>query len=141
MGGTGWQRAQGFRAAPVIMLDTNFLIVGLVFGSAQDSRLRQWLNAGEVVRINVIVWAEFLCGPATKNQIQLALQRVPNPELLLQEDAVRGAELFNATGRRRGSLADCLIAATRLRLGSAIATENLLDFRPFEPMGLRIVSV
>ena len=125
----------------MIMLDTNFLIVGLVSGSAQDSRLRQWLNAGEVVRVNVVEWAEFLCGPATKDQIHLALQRVPNPEVLLPEDAVRGAELFNATGRRRGSLADCLIAATCLRVNAAMATENIADFRPFEPMGLRIVSV
>ena len=112
----------------------------LVPGSPQDHRLRQWLGAGETFGINVIVWAEFLCGPVTADQIQLASQFVPNPEVLLPDDAVRGAQLYNATGRRRGSLADCLIAASCLRLNSAIATENLADFRPFEPMSLRILT-
>ena len=56
------------------------------------------------------------------------------------EHAARGAELYNATGRRRGSLADCLIAATCLRLNAAIATDNVADFRLFEPMGLRVLS-
>jgi predicted nucleic acid-binding protein len=88
----------------------------------------------------VIVWAEFLCGPVTEDQIRLASQLFPRPEVLLPEDAARGAELYNATGRLRGSLADCLIAATCLGLNAAIATENVADFRPFEPMGLRVIS-
>ena len=124
----------------MIVLDTNFLIMGLVPGSAHDSRLRQWLQTGEILAVNVIVWAEFLCGPVTADQIRLASQLFPRPEVLLPEDAARGAELYNATGRRRGSLADCLIAATCLRLNAAIATDNVADFRPFEPMGLRVIN-
>jgi predicted nucleic acid-binding protein len=124
----------------MIVLDTNFLVMGLVPGSAQDSRLRRWLQAGEILAVNVIVWAEFLCGPVTADHIRLASQLCPRPEVLLPEDAARGAELYNATGRRRGSLADCLIASTCLRLNAAIATENVADFRPFEPLGLRVLS-
>jgi len=124
----------------MIVLDTNFLVMGLVSGSAQDKRLRQWLEAGEVLAVNVIVWAEFLCGPVTPSHIDLASQLCSHPEVLLPEDAARGAELYNATGRRRGSLADCLIAATCLRLNAPIATDNVADFRPFEPMGLRVLS-
>jgi predicted nucleic acid-binding protein len=37
-------------------------------------------------------------------------------------------------------LADGLIAATCLRLNASIATDNVADFRPFEPMGLQIMS-
>jgi len=124
----------------MIVLDTNFLVMGLVPGSAQDSRLRHWLEDGEIVAVSVIVWAEFLCGPVKEEHIRLASQLLPSPAVLLPEDAARGAELYNVTGRRRGSLADCLIAATCLRLDAAIATENLADFRPFEPMGLRVFS-
>jgi predicted nucleic acid-binding protein len=65
---------------------------------------------------------------------------LPNPEPLLPADADRAADLYNATGRRRGSLADCLIAATCLRLGASLATANVGDFRGFEPMGLRLVQ-
>ncbi len=124
----------------MIVLDTNFLIMGLVAGSPQDSQLRRWLEAGETLAVNVIVWAEFLCGPVTADQVRLASQLVPRPEVLLPEDAARGAELYNLIGRRRGSLADCLIAATCLRLNAAIATDNVGDFRLFEPAGLRVVS-
>ena len=47
----------------VIHLDTSFLIRGLVHGSAEDRRLRDWLKKGETLGMSVIAWAEFLCGP------------------------------------------------------------------------------
>ena len=80
-----------------------------------------------------------LCGPLSDDDALAATKLLPNPEPLLASDAARAAELFNATGRRRGSLADCLIAATCLRLAARLATENLADFRRFEPMGLQII--
>jgi predicted nucleic acid-binding protein len=126
-----------------VVLDTNFLIGALTPGTPQDRQLRQWLTAGEAVRISVIVWFEFLCGPAagvTPDQVRLAAGVVGEPEALSGADASRGAELFNATGRRRGSFADCLIAATALRLGATVATANVDDFRRFAPMGLQIAS-
>ena len=86
----------------MIFLDTNFLIMGLVPGSAPDGCLRQWLQSGETLAVNVIVWAEFLCGPVTPDQIHLADQLLPRPEVLLPEDAMRVAQLYNSTGRRRG---------------------------------------
>lgn len=122
----------------MIFLDTNFLIAGLVCNSNQDLRLREWLGREEEIRINVIVWAEFLCGPVMSDHIRLASGLFPNPEALLPSDAALAAELYNATGRRRGSLADCLIAATCLRLKAALATNNLSDFQRFAPMGLSL---
>ncbi len=124
----------------MIFVDTNLLISGMVHNSGADVLLRQWLREEQDLRINVIVWAEFACGPVSPEQLKLATVLFPQPEPLLAVDAMRGAELFNTTGRRRGSLADCLIAATCLRLGAAIATANVADFRVFAPMGLSLVE-
>lgn len=82
--------------------------------------------------------AEFLCGPLNPDQGPLAAALFPRPELFTPDDAARAADLFNATGCRRGSLLDCMIAATALRAGAALATENPDDFRRFEPLGLRL---
>ena len=124
----------------MIHLDTNFLIASLTPASAESRQVSQWLEAGEPVGLSVIAWAEFLCGPVTPRQTALAAGAFPDPVALIPEDAARAANLFNATGRRRGSLADCLIAATCLRLGASIATNNAQDVRRFTPMGLRVTS-
>jgi predicted nucleic acid-binding protein len=124
----------------MILIDTNFLVAGLVPQSPEDLWMRKWLTGSETVALSVIVWAEFLCGPVSAKHSHLASVLFPQPEALLPEDAVVASQLFNGTGRRRGSLADCLIAATCLRLNAAIATNNLNDFRPMEAMGLRIAD-
>jgi predicted nucleic acid-binding protein len=124
----------------VILLDTNFLIAALTPGSRQDIQFQIWLNNNEIVRTSIMVWAEFLCGPVTSVQVDIATSLMRDPHPILLQDAARGAELFNATGRRRGSLADCLIAASCLRLGAQLATENRDDFLCFERMGLRLIE-
>lgn len=53
-------------------------------------------------------------------------------------DAVRAAERFNLTGRRRGSFTDCLIAAAALNAGATIATSHPADFRRFP--GLNVLA-
>ena len=58
------------------------------------------------------------------------------PEAFLVQDALRAAELFNLTGRRSRSLADCQIAAVALRVGARVATTNVEDFGPFQAHGL-----
>lgn len=122
----------------MIHLDTNFLSASLSPATAESRRVSGWLSAGEAVSLSVITWAEFLCGPVTPQQTALATAAFPDPVALLPQDAARAADLFNATGRRRGSLADCLIAATCLRLGASIATNNTPDFQRFAPLGLRL---
>ena len=124
----------------MIHFDTNFLIFTLIPGSAEDRRVLALRAAGESFNISAMAWAEFRCGPVTAEDVATAARMLPQTEPVTAEDAERGAELVNAGGRRRGSLADCLIAACCVRVGAELATNNLDDFRLFEPFGLRIIT-
>jgi predicted nucleic acid-binding protein len=124
----------------MIHLDTNFLIVALVPGTPQDVRVGRWLRSGEAVAMSAVGWAEFLCGPIPEKLLELAARIVTERVPLLEEDAAVAAKLFNASGRRRGSLPDCLIAATAIRIGAMLATTDLSDFRRFESSGLRLAD-
>jgi predicted nucleic acid-binding protein len=124
----------------VIHLDANFLIRALVPGTPQDESIQEWLSSREVLGISTLGWAEVLCGPLPENLAKLAEGAVTERVPVLEEDAALAADLFNATGRRRGSLADCIIAATALRFGVSLATINVSDFRRFEKFGLRLVG-
>lgn len=53
----------------MIHLDTNFLIRALVPGTPQDVQLENWITSNEPMGIDAIVWAEFLCGPLTPEQL------------------------------------------------------------------------
>jgi predicted nucleic acid-binding protein len=61
-----------------------------------------------------------------------------NPPVVLDRFiAELGAEFFNATGRR-GSLADCLIAATAV--SQDVILLSLDNFRVFESLGLKLAK-
>jgi predicted nucleic acid-binding protein len=124
----------------VIHLDTSFLIGALVMGSPQDQRLRGWLAQAISVAISSISWAEFLCGPVDEETIELAKEIVAPAEPFLVEDAAVAARFFDLGGRRRGSFADCMIAAIAVRVGAELATANHSDFKRFEPGGLKLAS-
>ena len=123
----------------MIHLDTNFIIQALVPGSPAEGKLQAWLLAGEALGISTIAWSEFLCGPVTPQDEALAQTFLAAPEPFLAVDARKAADLFNATGRRSRSLADCQIAATALRCGAPVATANRSDFAPFQSHGLVLV--
>jgi predicted nucleic acid-binding protein len=125
----------------VIHLDTSFLVRALVAHSPEASYLREWLGSGEPVRVSSIVWAEFLCGPVEEPDIALAAQVFQEPIPFTGEDATRAAKLFNLTGRRRGSLTDCMIAAIAVRSRAAMATSNPKDFQRFESAGLKMLTL
>ncbi len=123
----------------MIHLDTSFLIRALNLGTPEDRKLREWIGAGETLSMSTVAWAEFLCGPLDESEIALADQIVGQRSDFTPDQAVIAARLFNESGRRRGSLIDCMIAAAALADGAPIATENVADFRRFQNSGLKII--
>ncbi len=119
-------------------LDTSFLIRALVRGAPEDSRLRGWLREGEPVGMSAIAWSEFLCGPLSSDAVEVAELVVGDPVPFTNNEALLAAELFNNSGRRRGSLMDCMIAATAISQDAELATSNTSDFRRFVKLGLRL---
>lgn len=126
--------------ASAVHLDTSFLINALVPGTGEDQRLREWLQQGTAIAISCIAWAEFLCGPVSREDRRRARTVIGTPVALAEDEAAQAAELFNISGRRRGTLPDCLIAAAALKTGATLATSNAGDFRRFERAGLKVIS-
>jgi predicted nucleic acid-binding protein len=123
----------------MIHLDTNYLIGLLVKGSSQAVEVDTWLAVGQPLAASAVAWTEFLNGPVTPLEVTRA-------EAVLQSrivpfgrpEAVLAAELFNKTGRRRGSRFDCLVAATAIVAQAEVATVNKSDFQSFVPHGLKL---
>jgi predicted nucleic acid-binding protein len=123
----------------VIHLDTSFLIRALARGSPEDRALRAWVRDGEPLAMSAVAWSEFRCGPLAPRDADLAA-RLLEVHPFTSDDASLAADLFNAGGRRRGSLLDCMVAAAALRAGAPLATANPADFRRLTTSGLEIVT-
>jgi predicted nucleic acid-binding protein len=124
----------------MIHLDTSFLIRALRKRSDEDGLLRRWLRDHTDLGISAVCWTEFLCGPLAARDLHAAARIFPEPEPFLAEDSVAAAGLFNASGRRRGSLVDCMVAATAIRAGASLATADPGHFLRFESAGLKVLS-
>lgn len=121
-----------------IHLDTSFLIRALVAGTAESTRLTRWLSDDRRLHMSIVAWSEFLCGPLDAEQCALARAIVGPPAPLDERAAELAAAMFNRSGRKRGSLSDCLIAATAVRAGAPLATSNPKDFTALTALGLEI---
>ena len=122
----------------MIHIDTSFMIRALEPDSEADRKLRVWLHRYEPLAMSAIAWAEFLCGPIEPAQIELTARIVPSRVPFEEDDARIAAGLFNASGRRRGSLTDCMIAASAVRMNAKLATVNRADFQRFADSGLEL---
>ena len=122
----------------MIHLDTSFLIRALAPGSQEDARLREWIGANEPLGMSTVAWAEFLCGPVDDAALSVASMVVGRQSPFAEETALIAARLFNGSGRRRGTMIDCMIAATALAEEAAVATSNPDDFRRFKAFGLAL---
>ena len=123
----------------MIHLDTNYLIGLPVKRSAAALEVDGWLVAGESLAASAIAWTEFLNGPVTPLEVSRA-EAVLQSRIISfgQPEAALAAELFNRTGRRRGSKFDCLIAATAILAQAEVATINQSDFKVFVAHGLKL---
>lgn len=123
----------------MIHLDTNYLIGLAVRGSNPAGNVDQWLASGESLAASALVWTEFLNGPVSANEIALVESVIEERIVPFEKAAaILAANLFNQTGRRRGSRFDCLIAATAILANAELATENKNDFTPFAAHGLKL---
>jgi predicted nucleic acid-binding protein len=123
----------------MIHLDTNCLVDIQSPSSRVRSLLLSKLRLGERVSCSVLAWAEYLCGPVSAEERELSWQLIEgSPAPLDTFVAELGARFFNSTGRRRGSFADCLIAATAVSNDATLMTLNNHDFAPFESLGLKL---
>ncbi len=125
----------------MISLDANYLVAAIDPATSQHLEVIALLAAGEMFSMSAVAWAEFRCGSQeglTSEEEAAAHAMLTSIEPLTTDDAETGAELFNATGRRQRSLADCLVAATAMRLDLALATFNQQDFSRFTTHGLVI---
>ena len=123
----------------MIHLDTNYLIGLLLRGSPEETKVDQWLASDESLAASAIAWTEFINGPVTApevGQVEIVLQSQIIP--FGKAEAVLAADLFNKTGRRRGSRFDCLIAATAALHQAGLATVNQSDFKVFAAHGLKL---
>jgi predicted nucleic acid-binding protein len=123
-----------------IHLDTSFLIRALAPGSTEAAALRSWLGDGRAIAISTLVWGELLCGPLDGTSERLARRVVPAHVPLGTDEAAAAAALFNATGRRRGSFQDCIVAATAMGSGAALATSDVDDFGRLVSHGLKLAT-
>ena len=83
-------------------------------------------------------WAEFLCGPLEEAHLALVRRIVGHIASFDEETAALAAHLFNRSGRRRGTLADCMIAAAAMNAAAMLASSNPADFKRFAAEGLRL---
>jgi len=121
----------------MIHLDTNFLVDLVTIGSSGSSKIRSWLTGGVPVGTSAVAWSEFCNGPLTKAQKDAAFSVLAgNIADFTWREAELAARLFNLSGRRRGSHADCMIAAAAIIAGRPLATFNRTDFERLIPFGL-----
>lgn len=123
-----------------MFVDTGIMIRGVWRSTAEHQALERMLNEREELFASAIAWAEFTCG---KNAVR-GPQEVAHVRSLLsevvpasEEEADLAAELYNQTGRRKGTLPDCMIAATAILRKEPLLTIDE-GFKVFEALGLEL---
>ena len=126
----------------IMHLDTNLLIDLVTAGSPHIAVVRRWLEEGVQLCTSAIAWSEFCNGPHSKQQKDAVFAILEGRvEDFTVKEAEAASVLFHRTGRKRGSHADCMIAAAAICRGQKVATRNIRDFERFEEFGLKLERV
>jgi predicted nucleic acid-binding protein len=126
----------------VIHLDTNLLIDLVTAHSPQVETVHGWLKNNIPLAASAVTWSEFCNGPYSKEQkaaVHAILRGGIHP--FTEDQAEFASRLFHHTGRKRGSHADCMIAAAAFCTRQSIATRNLKDFERFIPYGVKLIPL
>ncbi len=122
----------------IVALDANFVVAALIQGTAASKQIETWVRRGWQMQISAVAWSEYMCGPVEPHIASIARRLVGIIDVFTAEEAELTAKLFNATGRRSRSHADCMIAAHAIRRDAVLATADAPDFRVFRKFGLRL---
>ena len=124
-----------------IHLDTNALIALADPSQRVVAEVRERVITGVLPATSAVAWHEFVRGPLTADEL-LRVERVVGDRIraVTRSTSELAARLFNATGRRRASTADCFIAASAIEANAELLTTNAVDFAPFVPLGLALVA-
>ena len=129
----------GVKSPAIVALDSNFLVATRKAGSAEGKRLEHWLNEGHAIEVSAVAWSEYLCGPIENDDVAITRQLISSIVPFDEARAELAARLFNQTGRRSRTHADCMIAAHAIVRQASLATLNVPDFRPFTRFGLKLL--
>jgi predicted nucleic acid-binding protein len=99
------------------------------------------IQAGALPETSAVAWHEFV-RRTLPGEERLRIERLLDGRVVAvtRSTAELAAMLFNATGRRRASTADCFIAAAAIEMGAALVTANVADFQRFEEHGLQLLT-
>jgi len=125
----------------IIQLDSNALIALADPAGVTVSLVRERVLAGVLPGACVVAWHEFVSGPLDSDEL-LRVERVVGARIIsiTRATAELAARLFNATGRRRASTADCFVAASAIENNAELLTYNIEDFKPFTTFGLKLAT-
>jgi len=125
----------------IIQLDSNALIALADPAGVTVSLVRERVLAGVLPGACVVAWHEFVRGPLDSDEL-LRVERVVGARIIsiTRATAELAARLFNATGRRRASTADCFVAASAIENNAELLTYNIEDFKPFTTFGLKLAT-
>ncbi|NBB78026.1 MAG: PIN domain-containing protein [Verrucomicrobia bacterium] len=125
-----------------LLLDTNALIALSDPNHRVFKLVEAELRSGGEASTCSVAWHEYVRGPLLKQDRARALRVIESRIMDLgRRNAETAAELYNSTGRRRGSTADCLIASVAIDSNAEMVTCNLADFALFVPHGLRLADI
>jgi len=125
----------------LIHLDTNALIALADPAGGVVRLVRERVQSGMLPATSAVAWHEFVRGPLMPDEL-LRVERVVGARVQPVSRSISelAARLFNATGRRRASTADCFIAANAIEQDAELLTADSDGFKLFAPLGLKLVD-